>query len=91
MLRQKVIKFQSLKMLSIKFCVHMSTSVSIHWTGLLDWNTGLLDWNTGLEHWTGILDWTTGLIYFLVSVLILESSLHFINKYVASDDSDNGS
>ena len=31
--------------------------VSIHWTGLLDWNTGL-------DYWTGILDWTTGLTYF---------------------------
>ena len=36
------------------FCGTAAT-VTIQWTGLLDWNTGLLDWNTGL------LDWNTGL------------------------------
>ena len=31
-------------------------SISIHWTGLLDWITGL-------DYWTGLLDWITGLDY----------------------------
>ena len=43
--------------LSFNFCclwyIHICCKVvSIHWTGLLDWNTGL-------EYWTGLLDWST--------------------------------
>ena len=37
-------------------CTYVTMGVSIHWTGLLDWNTGL-------DYWTGILDWNTGLDY----------------------------
>ena len=37
--------------------VGFTWAVTIHWTGLLDWNTGL-------DYWTGILDWTTGLKFF---------------------------
>ena len=44
--------------------------VSIHWTGLLDWNIGL-------DHWTELFSFLDKFLY-----LFLERSLHFYNQQV---------